>query len=76
MNKGLWSFLISMISQTKSCIAIESNVKAMCLVYHELLTVLKEFSIRRHFVTKHGGYGLNWSEIDGSNIITRLCECF
>jgi len=47
----------------------------LCLVCHELVAVSKEFTIKRHYETKHNGYGQHLPESEQSMNITGLRNC-
>ena len=38
------------------------GVKAVCLIWHETVAVLKEYNLKRHFQTKHANFGHNLSK--------------
>ena len=41
---------------TEQYLCIQSGGKALCLVCHETISVLKEYNIKRHYITKHKEY--------------------
>ena len=49
-NKG-WTLKYLFILST------QPNSKPMCLLCNESLSVLKEYNVKHHFTTKHGGFG-------------------
>lgn len=41
---------------TEQYLCIQSGGKALCLVCQETISVLKEYNIKRHYITKHKEY--------------------